>query len=204
MKKIFKYSFLLIVFLSISYFFFYKKDKIIVNNKDLGQLNHLDIIISKGQSIKSKLLNLFNLSESSNYTHVGLVCKSKGLIYILHATPDGTKENAIRYDDLQTFIDLSNVSQYQIVRLKKQKIDTIGINTIINEYKNHKYTFDYHFNNKTKNSLYCSEMIYDIFDKSNLISFEIDLEKPIYPKKFAELEILQSIVIRKASANIIK
>lgn len=182
---------------SFVFFFLYKKDKIVLNKNDFSKLQNYDVILSNGQSFQSKLLNLFNLSVE-NYTHIGVITKSNNICYVLHSTPDGTEENGIRYDKLQDFINLSNVNYYKIIR-----IDSISNNLkeTIENYKNIERPFDYDFDNNDKNKIYCSELVFDIFNQNNLIKTTIDLNKPIHPKEFTKMTEFKTITERKSTAN---
>lgn len=156
-----------------------------INHNDRINIEQYDIILSRGQSIQSKLLNLFNTSLQT-YSHIGIIQKEGNEVYILHSTPDGTKENGIRYDKLQDFINLSNVNYYRILRLNsinnKEKLSKS-----IKYFKDGKFPFDYNFDNLNKDKIYCSELVFDIFNKSGLIESKLDLSKPIHPKEFAKM-----------------
>ena len=180
--------------------FFNKKERIVINSTDISQLKHLDIIVSSGQSVQSKLLNLINFSFDG-YSHVGIICKENNQVFVLHSTTDGTKENGIRYDDLQSFIDLSDVNHYKVLRSKNIKISVLTINKEIIKYKTLKRPFDYDFNNYDKKKLYCSELIYDIYKNNGIITTNIDLKKPIHPKIFTKLKEFVTILTRDYSEN---
>lgn len=199
LKKLIK-IFLFFVFVFLVVFILNKKEKIIINSTDINQFNHLDIIVTSGQSVQSKILNLMNFSLES-FSHVGIVCKEKNNVFILHSTTDGTKNNGIRYDDLQSFIDLSNVNYYKILRSKNITKSFSAINKDIEKYKNLEIPFDYDFDNKNKEQIYCSELVFDIYNNKGIITFELDLKKPIHPKIFTELKELHTVLIRKSITN---
>lgn len=170
-------------------FFTHEKNKIIVSEIDSNKLEEYDLILSKGQSIQSKLISLLNLSLE-DYSHIGLISKENGKIFILHSTPDGTDNNGIRYDGLQSFIDLSNVSDYKVLRYKsitsnmrqKLKIE-------FDKYKTSSVPFDYDFNNVDHKKIYCSELVLLIFKNFGVFKMgEYNFENPIYPKYFLKME----------------
>ncbi|WP_372745588.1 YiiX/YebB-like N1pC/P60 family cysteine hydrolase [Lutibacter sp.] len=197
MKKQIKY--ITIGILLIAFLFLYQEEKIIVNENDKINIQQFDLILTSGQSLQSKLLNLFNFTRYS-YSHIGLILKKNNEIYVLHSTPDGTKENGIRFDHFQQFIDLSNVNYYRILRLNTK--DNYNLNRSLNRFKNKKVAFDYEFNNFDKNKIYCSELIFDIFNENGLIKTKIDLSKPIHPKIFAQMPEFSSIMDRNSNNNI--
>ncbi|MGB3343252.1 MAG: YiiX/YebB-like N1pC/P60 family cysteine hydrolase [Aequorivita sp.] len=195
-KKLIKFlvigSILILVFS-----FFYQKEKILINDNDKHNIEQFDVILSSGQSFQSKLLNLFNISVQS-YSHIGLILKENNKIYILHSTPDGTEDNGIRYDNFQEFIDLSNVNYYRILRL-----DSLGeyqnIEKSIKHFKETKIPFDYDFDNIDKHKIYCSELVFDIFNDNKLIKTKLDLSKPIHPKEFVKMTEFRTIKERKTT-----
>ncbi len=197
MKKSKLFKILIVTCILFIFFLFSKDNKIIINQNDIKKIDNFDIIITKGQSLQSKILKILNLS-SDNFTHVGFICKEKDKIYILHATPDGTNDNCIRYDNLQTFIDLSDVNYFVIIRSKNAIINTKAINKTIKKIKSSKVKFDYDFNNYDKTKLYCSELVYDIYNDNGLIKTKINLEKPIHPKEFLKLKEFMKVYERKS------
>ena len=190
-------------FIVLVLFFFIKKDKIVINRSDEELVDNFDLILTKGQSVESKLVNLLNLSTREDYTHIGLVYKENNKVYILHSTPDGIKENCIRYDDFQTFIDLSTVCSYKILRHKNM---TNGVQRLLKtelyKYKNSKIPFDFEFDNQEHNCIYCSELIYLMFVKVGLFNSQsFNLKNPISPNYFLSLNELISITERSSTAN---
>jgi uncharacterized protein YycO len=198
LKKLITFS-VLFFFSYLIFFFFSKKERVIINDSDINSLKNYDLIITSGQSVHSKLLNLFRFSNQ-NYSHIGIVLKENNNIYVLHSTPDGTNDNGIRYDDLQSFIDLSFVNYYKILRF-----DTLtniqNIQKKIEHYKKSKYPFDYKFDNKNKDEIYCSELIYDIYKEQGLEINKLNLDVAIHPKLFLTITGLISIIERKYTAN---
>jgi len=191
---------LILIFVVLAILYFSNEERIIINSTDINQFEHLDIIVTSGQSVQSKLLNLINFSFDS-YSHVGIICKENNAVFVLHSTTDGTKENGIRYDDLQCFIDLSNVNYYKILRSKNIAKSVSSINKDIEKYKTLEIPFDYDFDNINKDRIYCSELVYDILNSNGIISTKFDLEKPIHPKIFTKLNELKTVITRKSTAN---
>jgi len=188
---------ILIVFAGFIVFLFYKNDKIIVTPADTNRVKSFDLIVSSGQSVQSRLLKLLDISQNS-YSHIGIIIKRNNKAFVLHATPDGTPDNAIRFDDLQTFINLSDVNFYTILRPRKPLTDTTSLYRQINHYRLTHIPFDYNFDNFDKTKIYCSELVYDIYSKSRLIHSELNLNKPLAPKIFIQLKDFKIVLNRKA------
>lgn len=179
---------------------FHKKDKLDIKDIDNGKIESFDIILSKGQSMQSKLISLLNFS-TNEYSHIGIIVEENGELFVLHSTPDGSKTNGIRYDDLQTFLDLSDVSDCKILR--HQCITDNYRSELSNEVENYKSThipFDFDFDNFNNDKIYCSELVYLIFSKTGLMTKSIfDLRKPIYPKYFLHIEEFATVKYKKTS-----
>lgn len=199
MQKLTK-IFLIFVFAILLFLLLFKKERIIIIDKDIEQIEHLDIILTSGQSVQSKMLNLINFSFES-YSHIGIICKKKNSVFVLHSTTDGTKENGIRFDDLQSFLDLSNVNYYKILRNDSISKSILSLNKSIERYKTNEIPFDYDFDNQNKDRIYCSELVYDIFSSNGILSTKLDLDKPIHPKTFTKLNELKTVITRKSTAN---
>jgi len=191
-------GFVFVVF--ILFRFFSNKEIISINEINIDKIENFDIILSKGQSVQSKLIGLLKFSIE-DYSHIGIMIKHNDSVFVLHSTPDGTDDNGIRYDNLQTFIDLSDVSDYTVLRY--QDISSIFRQRLMVEFerfKNSQAPFDFDFNNFDHRKIYCSELVCTIFKNSGLSSLqEFDLTKPIYPKYFLNIEGLIKINTMKTS-----
>lgn len=192
--------FFLIVLLS--FFLISRKEKIAVKEVDTKKIENFDIILSKGQSVQSKLISLLKLSIN-DYSHIGIMIKDNEEVFVLHSTPDGTKTNSIRYDNLQTFIDLSSVSEYIVLRYNDLSDDLYQkLRMEFDKYKAIKAPFDYDFNNFEHGKIYCSELVWLIFSDAGLFKpCDFNFEKPIYPKYFLKLNGIISININKSNQN---
>lgn len=181
-------------------YFISKNETVAMNEIDEDKIEDFDIILSKGQSAQSKLISLFKLSMK-DYSHIGIIVKDNTKVFVLHSTPDGTQLNGIRYDDLQTFISLSNVSEYTVLR--HQSISSEFHQRLRVEFerlKNSQVPFDFDFNNFDHRKIYCSELVCIIFRNSGLSSLqEFDLTKPIFPRYFLNMKGLIPINTKKTS-----
>lgn len=177
---------------------FMKKDRLSDNAIATDNLADFDLIVSKGQSFQSKLVSIFNFSLMG-YTHIGIIHREKNNVYVLHSTPDGTKDNSIRYDRLNIFLDLSSVSDVSILRLRNiSDADKNALENEFNKYKVLKVPFDYDFNNSDSKKIYCSELVYLLYKNSNLFSDnQFDISKPIQPREFIKLSSFYEVDCKK-------
>lgn len=176
---------------------FFKREKLSVEEIDCHRIADFDIVLSKGQSVQSKFINLLKLS-SGDYTHTGILFNENDTIFVLHATPDGTEENGIRYDDLQTFIDLSKVNEIVVLRPRIGS-DTMArlLRSECNRYMKLEAPFDYDFNNYENSRLYCTELVWLIYKAAGLDGLQIiNPDRPIYPVHFLELTMLKKVDYR--------
>jgi len=182
------------------YFFFSKKEIISINEIDENCIEDFDIILSKGQSMQSKLISLLKLS-TEDYSHIGIVIKENDKVFVLHSTPDGAATNGIRYDDLHTFINLSNVSDFTVLRHKDISSEfNQKLRMEFSSYKTIQAPFDFDFDNFENKKLYCSELVWLIYEKAGLFTAkEFNLAKPIYPKYFLKMNRLMMVNYRKTS-----
>jgi hypothetical protein len=87
------------------------------------------------------------------------------------------------------------------LRSKNQIKSVFLIDEVIEKHKMNKIPFDYDFDNKNKERIYCSELVYDIFKNEGIIVSTLNLDKPIYPKIFTELDEFKTVMIRKSTTN---
>ncbi|HCS19064.1 MAG TPA: hypothetical protein DIW47_00620 [Bacteroidetes bacterium] len=176
------------MFLALFYLFFYKTNQVVVDAAAMEKMQDYDILLAQGQSAHSKVVKLFN-GSNDDYSHIGILIREEDKVYVLHATPDGSDSNGIRYDELQMFMDLSDVCSYTILRpqhLTDELREKLGAE--ISWFKAHAAPFDYDFNNHENGKLYCSELVWLVFKNAGLMdSVSFDLEKPIYPGEFLEM-----------------
>ncbi|MDO9154537.1 MAG: YiiX/YebB-like N1pC/P60 family cysteine hydrolase [Paludibacter sp.] len=191
-------GFCLVLF--ILFYFVNKKEEVLVNEIDKNKIEDFDIIMSKGQSVQSKLIGLLKFSIE-DYSHIGIMIKENDKVFVLHSTPDGTNANGIRYDDLQTFFDLSDVSDYTVLRYQNISSDfRQRLRMEFERFKNSQAPFDFDFNNFDHRKIYCSELVCIIFKNPVLSALqEFDMTKPIYPKYFLKMEGFITINSKKTS-----
>lgn len=197
-KKIKLVGLILVAFVFL--FFIYKKDELDINVIEKNNIESFDLILSKGQSMQSKLISLLKFS-TNDYSHIGILVKENEKLFVLHSTPDGTKTNGIRYDDLQTFLELSSVSDGKILRYRSiSDYHRTKLKLEIDRYKSFQKPFDYDFDNFSDKKIYCSELIWIIFKNAEIIEqSHFDLTKPIYPKYFITVKGFTSINFKKSS-----
>lgn len=192
-KKLYKF-YGIIIGIFIIFLCLREDNKIILSKEDFANIENYDIILSKGESAQSKLIGLLNFS-TDDYSHVGMMIRENDKISVLHSTPDGKNNNGIRYDDFQTFIKISNVSNYIVLRnLKLSANSRQKLKLQFNKYKNFKAPFDFDFNNHENKNIYCTELVFLILRDSGILKVsDFDLNKPIYPWDFLNVKALVKV-----------
>lgn len=186
--------------LMVCLYFLNQKKQVVIQEIATSQMEDFDIILSKGQSVQSKLISLLKLTPE-DYTHVGIIIKVQGKVSILHATPDGTQTNGIRYDDLQTFINIGNISDFTVLRYRNISVGCLqSLRKAFSSYQTLRAPFDYAFDNLENRKIYCSELVWLIFKNAGLFTpKDFNLQKPIYPNYFLILPSLTKVNVKKTN-----
>jgi len=130
-----------------------------------------DIIFRRGQGILGQAL--FQVDKTSEYSHVGIIKMINNRPFVIHAsTGENFGQDAIVIiEDLETFLKTELTQAISIYRLKNID-DIIGskVANIADQYAQKKIPFDSEFNLKTKDRLYCTELVWRAY-----LAIEIDL-----------------------------
>ena len=199
LRKLSKIIVLCIIVIALFYFIS-KKENLVANEIDIAKIEDFDIILSKGQSVQSKLISFLKLS-TEDYSHIGILIKENTKVFVLHSTPDGTQLNGIRFDDFQTFINLSSVSDLIVLRDKNISFEfRQKLRSEFDRFKTIQAPFDYDFNNIENTKIYCSELVWLIFKNARLFeTSDFTLDKPIYPVYFLKVKKLDRVNCMKTS-----
>jgi len=156
-KLILKSSIFIIISISL-FFIFYKKEKEIKIVNDFVDLRSGDLIFRKEANFIS---DIFSTIDNSVYSHIGILLIENGKTFVYHIESDEQK-NDMKKDEINYF--LSTAEKYAIFRYKKD-INNILLNDILKDMRNQNIKFDFSFNLKTTDKLYCTEFVNDIFYK---------------------------------------
>jgi hypothetical protein len=133
-------------------------------------LSEGDIVFRKGQSLVSNLVLLND--RSTDFSHVGIVCKLNGECHIIHAVPgepDVEGKQVIKCDSPEEFFNPHKAQKFAIARLKlasetlRHKAATTAI-----EYFRQKLPFDGALDFKTDDKLYCTELVWKAWLKAGI------------------------------------
>jgi hypothetical protein len=107
----------------------------------------------------------FNIADT-NSTHVGIGYNEKGKSLIINVTNDASrKNNALVIEPLNKFIESDEVVSCSIYRLKVSNAEYRKFKAIIKKIQPKKIVFDFQFNLFNEDTLYCSELCYQILSQ---------------------------------------
>ena len=138
-----------------------KKDFKFITTFNHDLLQSGDIVFRKGNGLLSQAL--FSADENSKFSHVGVVKLINNQPFVIHAStgePLGT-DAVVKSDLLEIFLQRDFTSAVAVYRLQNpnhkisEKAATIAYN-----YAQKQLPFDSEFNLKTKDSLYCTELVW--------------------------------------------
>ncbi|MDD3742006.1 MAG: YiiX/YebB-like N1pC/P60 family cysteine hydrolase [Lentimicrobiaceae bacterium] len=133
-------------------------------------LSEGDIVFRKGQSLVSTLVLLND--RSTDFSHVGIVCKKDGEMVIVHAVPGEPDEHGnevVRCDSPEDFFDPGKARKLAVVTLtdasasKKHKAANSAL-----EFFKQKIPFDGAMDFKTDDKLYCTELVWKAWLKAGI------------------------------------
>jgi hypothetical protein len=133
-------------------------------------LSEGDIVFRKGQSLVSSLVLLND--RSTEFSHVGIVCKLNSELYIIHAVPgepDADGKEVVKCERPEAFFDPGKARSIAVVRVK-------GTTEVMRKeaahaalaYFEQKLPFDGAINFKTDDKLYCTELVWKAWLKAGI------------------------------------
>lgn len=183
---------LVILLLIIKIYELREPEKIFQFNHELvNLLQNGDLALITGESYKSEFVKISD-GNDNNYSHIGFVVKgSDDSIQIVHMSID---TGYIEWENIEDYITKSNISNIDFYRLNNISSND-KIYDILSELYKNEMQFDYSFDYKTIDKLYCSELIYFVFNK---LDYNIQLDnnkRYIYPSEFTKKSISHKICL---------
>jgi len=158
----------------------------------------------------------FNLSDSLS-THIGIGLRKNDEFIIYNVDNDKKLNNSsLITENLNSFINNAGVLHYSIWEYKTNLNEYILFLDELKKFKEIKINFDYEFDLKEDNNLYCSEFVYFVLKKINYTKFNfLPIEKQLinfYAGFFKKSEIsyipvdffLSFNVFRKVEEKLLK
>jgi hypothetical protein len=129
-----------------------------------GLIKSGDIVLRCGKDMTSYRIREMSESDKT-YSHAGIAIVKPEGVYIYHLTPPDLDEpksdTIIRYEPLRKFADPENNFEFGVGRFPFSKDQIHDLILHIDTLRMRNVSFDFVFDLKTKNKMYCSEMIDD-------------------------------------------
>ncbi|MBA3899723.1 MAG: hypothetical protein H0X62_05850 [Bacteroidetes bacterium] len=123
-----------------------------------------DIIVKRGKGAVSNLIAK-NLKERVPLSHCGIIVFENDTLYIIHSVAkELSGRDGVQTISLEEFLDDSHIGSVFVSRVKLCKTNTIS--KFAKEQLEKRTPFDYEFDLKSKDAIYCTELVSDVLLKS--------------------------------------
>lgn len=131
--------------------------KMIAEGKDL--LREGDLVVRLNIEPSSEAIRQFNRIDKS-YSHAGIVLFDGGIPFVYHIV-NGCEnpDEKLRRDSLSRFCDPKRNLAFGIYRYDLTATEILNLKAIIKRWYRRGIKFDYRFDLKTNDKMYCSEMV---------------------------------------------
>jgi hypothetical protein len=127
-------------------------------------LRNGDLIFRDGKSFISKALKKFNLKDQ-RFSHAGILHLEAGEAYVYHCIGgEGNPDNRLRKEKLSSFCRPSEINRYSIFRTILNPDQLKQVDSLAGVYHSLGIEFDTGFDLSDSRKMYCTEMIYNIFE----------------------------------------
>jgi len=144
-----------------------------------------DIIFRKEDSFLS---NRFEKLDGRGFSHIGVIYKKSNKVYVVHIEDDGSK-NDLKVVSIDEF--LKKATKIKVLRYRHKLLTKQMIQNIKSLIKKNP-SFDLHFDSTSNDELYCTEMIYKLYEKTYGINLTNKLSKFGFYKFYSVGSILNS------------
>ena len=156
---------------------------------DLSHVQTGDLILTVGDSFKSKIVKTFEKSTDGNadYSHIGVFFRAGDSTHIVHMSID---DGVIKREGLNDFISNNGVIDYDIYRTAEPIPHPDGLQSIIDSVADTQKPFDHKFNMESEEAYYCTEFIYKTFIQTGMTEMKnITYSNYLYPNDIAHSKL---------------
>lgn len=123
-------------------------------------LRNGDLIFREGRSVESTFVTTL---DSSNYSHVGLLCKYYGAWKVVHAVPGESDNNVdtVKSEPISAFLQPDRCANIKVVRVSCEP--HIAQKAIQYALKKVGIPFDDDFNMADTTKFYCTELVWKAY-----------------------------------------
>lgn len=123
-----------------------------------------DLILRRGEGIFSDIARLF-YSTDKRFSHVGIMITIQHRPYVIHSIQEESKGyNGVVIEALQHY--LKDIRDWSVYRLELPREQRSRMAIIALDYAQQKIPFDPYFDLSTQNTLYCTELIWQVANKA--------------------------------------
>lgn len=133
-----------------------------------------DLVVRLNMDPVSQFIKNFNRHDQK-YSHAGIVSFENGYPYVYHmVNGEEKKDNPMKKDSLRQFCDPRKNIAFGIYRYSMSSPELSKLKKILHDWYLRNIIFDYRYDLKTNNSMYCSEMISKLLQKATSNRIQIN------------------------------
>jgi len=161
------------------------RENLLLIKPDPIELTDGDLIFRKGRDLVSQLV--LSQGKSTQFSHVGIVIKHKGVISVVHSLPENvTVSSGVQIESFTSFTSIENASDIAVYRLIKENPKVINK---VKEYALQQVgkPFDTDFLLSTDDSIYCTELVVKAYSTAGV--------KLVTDQAFIKVMLIDELVI---------
>lgn len=133
-------------------------------NTYLSNLQNGDLVLRRGKSVES--YTVYIADDTSDFSHIGVIVMENQKPYVIHAVPNPS--HFVLKESLEDFISSDNCSHYAVYRYEMPDENKNGISQLAQSFYEKKYRFDDRYDLSTDHELYCTELVYKVYQKAGI------------------------------------
>lgn len=147
-------------------------------NEGQSLLKEGDLVVRLNLDPASRFIKNFNRHDK-NYSHAGIILYENGYPYVYHIV-NGIEnpDEKLRKDSLSRFCNPKYNIAYGIFRFKLKTSEIRNLKDLVHTWYEKGVRFDFEFNLKTDDRMYCSEMISKALARATAERILIKTTKP--------------------------
>ncbi len=125
-----------------------------------------DLIFRRGPSIES--FGVCIASKSMLFSHVGMLVNSDSGLYVIHVVPkEKQKNDRVKYEPIESFTQKDAAQRVAVYRPKESEEKRLLAARYAFQSYEQECSFDRHYDMKTNQELYCTELVIKSLGKIN-------------------------------------
>lgn len=133
------------------------------------QLHEGDIVFRQGRSIASRAV--LSADKAGYYSHIGIVVRYNDKWQVVHAVPDEPDYDGdtdrVKIDDLNTFFSSERANSGALMRVANDTLAQNAASKALDVF-NKKTLFDHKYDLNDTSAVYCTELVYHVYNRQGL------------------------------------